>query len=78
MELGATMELGDGRGSQLEVGDTPFIAKGKIQPLSTNPACDMRYYRNRQAVLPQGVAVLPLGGAVLPHPRQIPEEALLS
>ena len=24
MELGATMELRDGRGGQLEVGDTPF------------------------------------------------------
>ena len=75
MELAATMELRDGRGGQLEVGDIPFIVVDKIQPLSTNPACDMRYYRTRQAVLPQGIVVLPqgvavlsLGGAVLPHP----------
>ena len=59
MELGATMELRGGRGSQLEVVDTPFIVKEKIQPLSTCPACDVRYYRSRGAVLPQGPAVLP-------------------
>ena len=69
MELGATMELRDGRGSQLEVGDTPFIAKEKIQLLSTNPSCNMRYYRSRNAVLPQGATVLPHYVAVLPLVR---------
>ena len=58
------MELRDGRGSQLEVGDTPFIAVDKIQPLSTNPARDMRYYRSRGNSrgrdLPDLGAVLPL------------------
>ena len=41
------MELRCGRGGQLEVGDTPFIVKEKIQPLSTCLACDMRYYHSR-------------------------------
>ena len=35
MELGATMELGVGRGGQLEEEDTPFIVENEIQPLST-------------------------------------------
>ena len=59
MELGATMELRDGRGGQLGEEDTPCIVEGQIQPLSTNPACVARYYRARIAVLPQGPAVLP-------------------
>ena len=54
------MELGDGRGGQLEVGDATYILMGKIQPLSTCSACDKRYYRSRGAVLPQGRAVLVL------------------
>ena len=45
MELRATMELGDERGSQLGEEDSPFIVKEQIQPLSTNSACDTRYYR---------------------------------
>ena len=45
MELRATMELGDGRGSQLGEEDSPFIVKEQIQPLSTNSACDMRFSR---------------------------------
>ena len=45
MELGATMELRVGRDSQLKEEDTPFIAVDIIQPLSTYPARDMRYYR---------------------------------
>ena len=45
MELGATMEHGGGRGSQLEEEDTPYIVEEQIQPLSTNSACDARYYR---------------------------------
>ena len=69
MELGATMELRDGRGGQLEVGDTPFIVKEKIQPLSTCPACDMRYYRSWSAVLLQGARVLLHLVAVLPLVR---------
>ena len=52
MELGATIELRGGRGSQLEVGDTPFIVIGQIQPLSTYSARDLRYYRTRHVVLP--------------------------
>ena len=52
MELGATMELGDGRGSQLGEEDTPFIVKGQFQPLPTTQpvtrgttAPQERYYR---------------------------------
>ena len=45
MELRATMELGGGRGSQLEEEDTPYIVGEQIQPLSTNSACAARYYR---------------------------------
>ena len=45
MELGATMELGGGRGGQLDEEDTPYIVEEQIQPLSTNSACAMRYYR---------------------------------
>ena len=70
MELRATMELGDGRGSQLGEEDSPFIVTGQIQPLSTNPARDMRYYHTTHAVLPQGPAVLPRGTTVLPYGRQ--------
>ena len=52
MELGATMELRGGRGSQLEVEDAPYIVMGNIQPLSTCSARDTRYYRAGRAVLP--------------------------
>ena len=45
MEPGATMELRGGRGSELEVEDTPYIVVEKIQPLSTCSARDTRYYR---------------------------------
>ena len=45
MELGETMELGDGIGSQLGEEDTPYIVEEQIQPLSTNSACAARYYR---------------------------------
>ena len=51
MELGATMELGGGRGGQLGEEDTPFIVEEQIQPLSTQPATRgttapyKRYYR---------------------------------
>ena len=58
MELGATMELRVGRGGQLEEGDTSYIVENQIQPLSTYPARDMRYYRTRHVVLPQGPVVL--------------------
>ncbi len=44
MELGATMELGDGRDSQLEEEDTPYIVEEQIQPLSTSSAVGTRYY----------------------------------
>ena len=74
MELGATMELGDGRGGQLGEEDTPYIVEGQNQPLSTNPACAAWYYRARAAVLPQGHAVLPQGPAVLPPEQQKPEQ----
>ena len=60
------MELGDGRGGQLEEEDTPFIVEEQIQPLSTNLARDTRYYRNNQAVLPHVPAVLLWQTAVLP------------
>ena len=66
MELGATMELRVGRGSQLGDEDTPYIVEGQIQPLSTNPACIAQCYRARSVVLPQGHVVLPQGPAVLP------------
>ena len=36
MELGATVELGDGRGGQLEEEDTPFIVTGQFQQLPTD------------------------------------------
>ena len=39
MELGATMELGGERGSQLEKEDTPYKVEEQIQLLSTNSAC---------------------------------------
>ena len=52
MELGETMELGDGRGSQLGEEDTPYIVEEQIQPLPpTQPAQrgtttpERRYYR---------------------------------
>ena len=69
MELRETMELRDGRGSPLGEEDSPYIVIGQIQPLSTYPAYDERYYRTRQGVLPQGPAVLPLGSMVLPLAR---------
>ena len=69
MELRATMELGDGRGSQLEEEDTPYIVEGQIQPLSTYSARDERYYRTQQVVLPHEPMVLPQGPAVLPLSR---------
>ena len=59
MELGATKELGDGRGGQLGEEDTPYIVQEQIQPLSTNSACVAWYYRAGDAVLPQGHTVLP-------------------
>ena len=59
MELGATMELGGGRDSQLEEEDTPYIVEEQIQPLSTILASVARYYRARDAVLLQGHTVLP-------------------
>ena len=70
MELGATMELGGGRGSQLGEEDLSFTVIGQIQPLSTYSARDLRYYRTIHAVLPQGPVVLPRGTVVLPHARQ--------
>ena len=59
MELGATMELGGGRGKSTRRRRLPFIVEEQIQPLSTNSACAARYYHTRGAVLPQGHAVLP-------------------
>ena len=38
------MELGEGRDSQLGEEDPPYRVRGKIQPLPTNSAHDMRYY----------------------------------
>ena len=64
-ELGATMELGDGRSGQLGEENTPYIVEGQVQPLSTNSACVARYYRAGDAVLLQGHMVLPQGPAVL-------------
>ena len=66
MELRATMELGGGRGGQLEEEDTPYIVEEQIQPLSTNSACDARYYRTGDTVLPLGHTILPQHTAVLP------------
>ena len=66
MELGATMELRDGRGRQLGEEDSPFIVKEQIQPLSTYSARDLRYYRSKHVLLPQGLMVLPRWTAVLP------------
>ena len=63
MELGATMELRGGRGSQLEVEDIPYIVGEKIQPLSTSSARDdARYYRGSCTGRnkPELEAVLPL------------------
>ena len=52
MELGATMELRGGRGSQLEVEDTPYIVMEKsnryphVQPATHGTtAPGARYYR---------------------------------
>ena len=70
MELGATMELRDGRGESSWRRRPPFIVGEQIQPLSTYSARDPRYYRTRQAVLPQGLTVLPWRAAVLPLQRQ--------
>ena len=63
MELGATMDLRDSIGSELEVGDTPFIVMEEIQPLSTKTSL-------RQAVLPlQGrdTTARPRGTTVRDH-----------
>ena len=70
MELGATMELRDGRGGQLEEEDTPYIVERQIQPLSTYSARDERYYRTQQAVLPHEPMVLPQGPVILSLARQ--------
>ena len=59
MELEATMELGDGRGSQLGEEDTPYIVEEQIQTLSTNSASVARYYCAGDAVLLRGHVVLP-------------------
>ena len=72
MELGATMDLGGGRGGQLEEEDTPYIVEEQIQPLSTNSACAARYYHAGDAVLPHGHVVLPQGPAVLPPEQHKP------
>ena len=48
MEVGVTMELGNGRGGQLGEEDIPYIVEGQIQPLSTNSACDKQYYHKGQ------------------------------
>ena len=69
------MELGDGRGGQLEVEDAPFIVVDKFQPLSTCSARDTRYYRSRGVVLPRGCAVLPWLATVLLRQRHRPELA---
>ena len=58
MELRATMELGDGRGGQLEEEDTPYIVWEKDPTITHQPARGQRYYRAWPAVLPQGRAVL--------------------
>ena len=68
------MELGGGRGGQLEEEDTPYIVEEQIQPLSTNSACDARYYRTGDAVLPLGHTVLPQRTAVLPPMQQNPKQ----
>ena len=68
------MELGGGRGGQLEEEDTPYIVGEQIQPLSTNSACVAWYYRAGDAVLPQGHTVLPQCPAVLPPEQQKPEQ----
>ena len=39
------MGLGKGRNGQLGEEDPPYIVRGKIQPLPTYSARDMRYYR---------------------------------
>ena len=66
------MELGDGRDSQLGEEDTPYIVEEQIQPLSTNSACEARYYHAGDAVLLQGHTVLPQGPAVLPPEQHKP------
>ena len=68
MELRASMELGGGRGGQLGEDDSPFIVIEQIQPLSTNSACDKRYYHARQVVLPHGSPVLLLARQELDQP----------
>ena len=65
MELRASMELRDVRDGLLGKEDTPFIVEEQIQPLFTNSACEARYYRAGDAVLPQGHTVLPQGTAVV-------------
>ena len=69
------MELRGGRGSQLEVEDNPYIVVERIQPLSTSSARDTRYYRSKDAVLPQRRAVLPWSTMVLPWQLHRPEQA---
>ena len=64
------MDLRDRRVSQLGEEDTPFIVKRQIQMLSTNSACDTRYYRIIQVVLSHVPTVLPRKTAVLPWARQ--------
>ena len=57
------MELGDGRGGQLEVGDAPYIVMGKIQPLSNK-------FSPRHTVLPlqgRGTTVRLCGTSVANH-----------
>ena len=66
MELEATMELGDGRGGQLEEEYAPYIVEKQIQPLSTYSARDLWYYHSKQAILSQGLTVLPRWTTVLP------------
>ena len=68
------MELGDGRGSQLGEEDTPYIVEEQIQLLSTTSACEARYYRAGDAVLPRGHTVLPQGPVVLPPVQQKPDQ----
>ena len=66
MELGETMELGDGRGEVFLEKKTPLHSGGTIPTVTHHSARDPRNYRTTGAVLPHGPAVLPRRTAVLP------------
>ena len=58
MELGAIMELRDGRDKSTGKKETPYIVWEKDPTVTHQPARGQRYYRAWPVVLPQGRAVL--------------------